>query len=69
MAGDFDEEDDFDADDEESDFDASPEEVDVCEAAEDVSLEVEPELSVPEDELELEELLLALLDASRLSLR
>ena len=62
VAGDFD-------DDEESDFDdESLEELDLSEdEALDVSLELE--LSELGDELALDELLLELLDASRLSLR
>ena len=62
MAGDFD-------DDEESDFDdESLEELDFSED-EALGVSLELELSELDDELALDELLLELLDASRLSLR
>jgi hypothetical protein len=67
VAGAFDDEDDEDDEgDVESDVDLSLEELDFSEELE-VSLELEP--SELDDELPFDELLLGLLDASRLSLR
>ena len=67
VAGDFDEDDDDDSDLDDSDLAESLEEVDFSEEELDESLG--PELSELDDELELEEPLLELFEASRLSLR
>ncbi len=71
MAGDFDADDDSDFDDdddEDSDFEESLEDVDFS-GADELDLSPLLELSELDDELELDELPLELLDASRLSLR